>query len=421
MKNIITHSILLFLGLLFSQILPSLSEKTYLYIEFALKQISMIALAFIMIRIGLKFRITKNRLKRYRKDSLVAFFTTLLPWIFCSVYFVYFLPHLECLSSYQIWLESLLISHFAAPTSIGILFTMLTSVGLAHTWIFQKIKVLAIFDDLNTVLLIIPLKILLVGMQWEIFIVLFFLISLIVLAWKKLHSIALPLNWYWVLLYSIITVIFCEIVYFLTAAMDGLISIHLEILLPAFVLGCVLAYPNDDKKKLYALLKKPVEKRVQFSVAAVFMLLVGLSMPPVLLKAAAFQNLKSQGWMEIITETPHLIFQSNGSLSFFNLAIHAIIVTLTANLGKMVPIFCYRHEASLKERLSVSLAMCCRGEVSAGILVISLSLISSEESPMVTVCILSLLFNFILITPLIGIIKWLSLPKDKESVFNWLK
>ena len=55
------------------------------------------------------------------------------------------------------------LSRFAAPTSAGILFTMLAALGLKSSWIYKKIQVLAIFDDLDTILLMIPLQIMMVG------------------------------------------------------------------------------------------------------------------------------------------------------------------------------------------------------------------------------------------------------------------
>ena len=42
-------------------------------------------------------------------------------------------------------------------------------------------------------------------------------------------------------------------------------------------------------------------------------------------------------------------------------------------LGKMFPVFCYRTEATLRTRVALSLGMCPRGEVGAGVIVISLS------------------------------------------------
>ena len=41
----------------------------------------------------------------------------------------------------------------------GILFSMLEAAGMKETWLFQKARVLAIFDDLDTILLMVPLKV----------------------------------------------------------------------------------------------------------------------------------------------------------------------------------------------------------------------------------------------------------------------
>lgn len=45
---------------------------------------------------------------------------------------------------------------------------MLAAAGLGSTWLFGKARILAIFDDLDTVLLMIPLKVLIVGLAWQL-------------------------------------------------------------------------------------------------------------------------------------------------------------------------------------------------------------------------------------------------------------
>merc|ERR1719446_1965744 len=85
--------------------------------------------------------------------------------------------------------EALLIARFAAPTSAGILFSMLNAAGLKDTWVFHKARILAIFDDLDTIVLMIPLKILLVGLKWELSVAISIMFVLLLLSWKKLHSI----------------------------------------------------------------------------------------------------------------------------------------------------------------------------------------------------------------------------------------
>ena len=57
----------------------------------------------------------------------------------------------------------------------------------------------------------------------------------------------------------------------------------------------------------------------------------------------------------------------------------------------MYPFFCYRQEAHWRQRLSVAIGMWPRGEVGAGILVLSLSY--GIGGPVVTVAMLSLALN----------------------------
>ena len=56
------------------------------------------------------------------------------------------------------------------------------------------------------------------------------------------------------------------------------------------------------------------------------------------------------------------------------ITIHVIIVTLLTNLSKIFPLFCYRNEAHWKERLALLVGMFPRGEVGAGVQIISISL-----------------------------------------------
>ena len=80
-----------------------------------------------------------------------------------AIYYVFVLLPPDYWHSWEAWKENLLLSRFAAPTSAGILFTMLAAIGLKSSWIYKKIQVLAIFDDLDTILLMIPLQIMMIG------------------------------------------------------------------------------------------------------------------------------------------------------------------------------------------------------------------------------------------------------------------
>ena len=163
MKKIVLLSGFLLIGLITSQVLPSLIPADY-YTGFIhiIRILTTIALGFIMIRVGYEFNIDKSRLKAYGWDYVVAATAATFPWLFVAIYFIFVISDAGAIA---VWKESLLASRFAAPTSAGILFSMLVAAGLAATWMYQKIKILAIFDDLDTVLLMIPLKMLLVG--WE--------------------------------------------------------------------------------------------------------------------------------------------------------------------------------------------------------------------------------------------------------------
>jgi Kef-type K+ transport system membrane component KefB len=76
------------------------------------------------------------------------------------------------------------------------------------------------------------------------------------------------------------------------------------------------------------------------------------------------------------------------------IAVHVLLITLVSNLGKMFPAFCYRKEVHWRHRLAVAIGMWPRGEVGAGVLVLSLSY--GIGGPIVTVAMLSLALNLAL-------------------------
>jgi Kef-type K+ transport system membrane component KefB len=77
-----------------------------------------------------------------------------------------------------------------------------------------------------------------------------------------------------------------------------------------------------------------------------------------------------------------------------------------ANLGKMFAAFCYRREAHWRERLAVAIGMWPRGEVGAGVLVISISY--GIGGPVLTVAMLSLALNLALTGVFIAMVKRLA-------------
>jgi len=72
----------------------------------------------------------------------VAATAAAFPWVFCAVYFVLAMAPSELWASPDMWKEALLQARFAAPTSAGVLFSMLAAAGLAATWVFKKARIL---------------------------------------------------------------------------------------------------------------------------------------------------------------------------------------------------------------------------------------------------------------------------------------
>lgn len=326
-----------------------------------------------MIQVGNEFDIDKSRPMQYMWDYIVAGTAATFPWLLCAWYFV-------SIMEVHSWKEALLIARFSSPTSAGVLFSMLAAAGLSLTWVFRKARILAIFDDLDTILLMIPLKILMVGMQWQLFLILLAIFLLLWLAWRYLHALRLPVSWPWIMFYSILITGLSEIIYLMSKQINEVVPIHLEVLLPAFVLGCMLKKPvvHED----------PIEHHVSTSISAVFMVLVGLSMPV------------------IHTE----------DVKWSLLGIHVLLITLLSNIGKMFPLFCYSKEATLRERLALSIAMFPRGEVGAGVLVISISY--GFIGTTVTVAALSLALNLLLTGLFIGIVKKLIGNMEETANLN---
>ena len=381
MRKVLLFSVLLVVGLILSQYLDVILGDSGTARE-AVRILTMVMLAFIMIHVGYEFEIDRSRLKSYGFDYLVAATAAAFPWILCAIYFALFFFDSAQWSSFDTWTFALLAGRFAAPTSAGVLFSMLSAAGLSGTWFFRKVRILAIFDDLDTVLLMIPLKMLIVGMKWQLGVILVIMIVQLWLAWKYLHRIRIPITWPWVLGYAGAIALVSEVIYKASKVINDVVPIHIEVLLPAFVLGCVMAYPrghdphSDDAREGHQEgPESPQEQRVTTIISAAFMVLVGLSMPPIAV----------------------------GSGSWHTIAIHVVIITALANLGKMFPLFVYRKEALWKERLAICIGMWPRGEVGAGVLIISLGY--GIGGMMVTVAALSLALNILLTGVFILIVK----------------
>ncbi len=453
MQKVALFSVLLIAGIALSQWLPGVVGENYGIAAEAVQILTMIALSFIMIHVGYEFEIDKGNLGQYGWDYVVAMTAAAFPWLFCCGYFVYVMMPSEAWTYWPAWKESLLASRFAAPTSAGVLFSMLAAAGLSATWLFRKARVLAIFDDLDTVLLMIPLKMLMVGLAWQLGAVVFVMLGLLYLAWRYLHQWRIPHSWPWVLFYGTVITAVSEAIYLASRYIDYHVPVHLEVLLPAFVLGCVMARPDgtdphvDDTRPGHQEgPESPEEQRVATIISAVFMVLVGLSMPPVLgnvrealpvsappkevelfehgpieypgptIQAAPAPSAAEGGTTADSAgrsdrpagsspkASPPASYTAQMPMPTWSvIVVHVIVLSVLANLGKMFPALCYRREASWQERLAVAIGLWPRGEVGAGVLILSLSY--GIGGPIVTVAMMCLALNLCLTGVFIMVIK----------------
>ncbi len=361
MKKVFLFSVFLLFGLFCSQIFPGILGEDYGIFEKVFKNLMFVCLAFIMINVGREFELDKSRWKSYAEDYFIAMATAAVPWILVAFYYIFILP-----SNDLSWDKNLLVSRFAAPTSAGILFTMLAAAGLKKEWIYKKTQVLAIFDDLDTILLMVPLQILMIGFKWQLFVIIIVVGILLWLGWKKMNIVRLPQSWKAILSYSVGLVVVVETIYILSSHFMGTEgAIHIEVLLPAFVLGMIMIQEHKTSK---------AEEVASGTISYLFMFLVGLSTPLFIgLKDDTALGVQLPGW---------------GVIAF-----HVLVVTLLSNIGKMFPILFYR-DRNIMERLALSIGMFTRGEVGAGIIVIALSYQLGGIA--VIVSLLSLVLNLIL-------------------------
>ena len=289
MRKVALFSILLIAGLALSQVLPGWLGDAAPAAATTIRLLTTAALAFIMIHVGYEFELDKSRWRSYGWDYVVAMSAAAFPWIFVTVYFLAVLMPSGAFGSWDAWKESLLAGRFAAPTSAGVLCASLAAAGLSATWLFRKARILAIFDDLDTVLLMVVLKVFIVGLRWQLGVVLVVMGLLLWAGWRWLHAVRMPVTWPWVLSYGAAITVASEALHLVSMRIDAAVPIHIEVLLPAFVVGCVMKRPagadphaDDAREGHQEGPESPEEQRVSTIISAVFMALVGLSMPAVL-------------------------------------------------------------------------------------------------------------------------------------------
>ena len=373
MKKVLSFSAVLMLGLVASQILPSVFGANYVSFREVVNTLLYISLSFIMINVGREFELDKSRWRSYAGDYFIAMATAAMPWLLIALYYVFVLLPPELWGSGEAWKENLLLSRFAAPTSAGILFTMLAALKLNNTWMYRKIQVLAIFDDLDTILLMIPLQIMMIGMRWQLFAVVAVVFVLLWLGWKKLDTYEMPQGWYSILFYAIVIYGITHGIYVGTKELFGVDGgIHIEVLLPAFVWGMILKTKHSESKH---------EHRAADAISILFMFLVGLSMPMFV------------GLGDGVAADAGSITASQPMMSWGEIALHVLAVSFLSNLGKLFPMFFYR-DRKLTERLALSIGMFTRGEVGAGVIFIALGY--SLGGPALIISVLTLVLNLVL-------------------------
>ena len=313
MKKVLTFSLLLVLGLVASQLLPGLLGADYTSFKMCSDTLLYVCLAFIMINVGREFEIEKGEWRSYVSDYFIAMATAAVPWIFITLYYMFVMLPSVYWGDAEAWKENLLLSRFAAPTSAGILFTMLAALHLKSSWMYRKIQVLAIFDDLDTILLMIPLQIAMIGLQWQMFVVVAIVTLLLVAGWRKLGHYDLRQDWKSILLYAVVVFALTQGLYALTASLFGESGgIHIEVLLPAFVLGMTMRHRHVDSA---------AEARASSFVSFLFMFLVGVSMP-LFIGVQHAEALSGH----------HSVTGSQPMMSWGTIAVHVLIVSLLANL-----------------------------------------------------------------------------------------
>ena len=374
MRKVLSFSVFLMMGLLLSQFLPAMAGEDYGTVKTIANILLYVCLSFIMINVGREFEIDKSRWKSYAEDYFIAMATAAMPWFLIALYYVFVLLPPEFWNSWEAWKENLLLSRFAAPTSAGILFTMLAVIGLKTSWIYKKIQVLAIFDDLDTILLMIPLQIMMIGLRWQLIIVVLVVFLLLALGWKQLGKYNWRQDWKAILFYSVIVFVVTQSVYMISKSMYGEEgSIHIEVLLPAFVLGMIMNHKEIDT---------PLEHKVSTGISFLFMFLVGMSMPH-------FLGVDFAGTQE----GTYSVTGSQEMMSWGMIALHVLIVSLLSNVGKLFPVFFYR-DRKFSERLALSIGMFTRGEVGAGVIFIALGY--NLGGPALVNSVITLVLNLIL-------------------------
>ena len=213
-----------------------------------------------------------------------------------------------------------------------------------------------------------------VGLRWQLGVIILIVMGLLIIGWRKMGSYDMRQDWKAILFYAVLTCGITQAVYLVSKYFYGEdASIHIEVLLPAFVLGMVMRHKHIDTK---------VEHNVATAVSFLFMFLVGVSMPVFFGVDFAAQSAEAT-----------TITGAQPMMSWPVIILHVVIVSFLSNIGKLFPLFFYR-ERRKRERLALSIGMFTRGEVGAGIIFIALGY--NLGGPALMISVLTIVFNLIL-------------------------
>lgn len=393
MKKVLSFSLMLMTGLVLSQLLPGVLGTSYGELKHLVEAMLGVCLAFIMINVGREFEIDKRNVRVYVKDYFVAMFAAAVPWLLIAIYYIFALMPSEWWGSGDAWKETLLLSRFAAPTSAGILFSMLAAMSLQKSWIYEKAQTLAIFDDLDTIILMVPLQVAMIGeLNWQMVAMLVVIFGLFVVGWRYMSRFKMRQTWFAIFTYAVLVYGATYLVYVTTHHFFGAKgAIHIEVLLPAFIFGMVIKNRHVGGK---------VEERVATIISLVFMLLVGMSMPLIEMSGVSH------------TSEGDSLIASIPMMSGWEIALHVVAVTLLSNIGKLVPLFFY-FDRSFTERLALSIGMFTRGEVGAGVIFIALGY--NIGGPVLLISVLALVLNLVLTVGFVSVVKYLAIKAEKQK------
>merc|ERR1711920_679705 len=139
---------------------------------------------------------------------------------------------------------------------------------------------------------------------------------------------------------------------------------------------------------------------VKVCISAVFMVLVGFSMPALFKESDGNDGHRRLGEDSVETMDPSSI------------ALHVLVCSVLMNLGKLFPATQYRKEAPLRTRIALAVAMMPRGEVCAGIIANALAL--GITGPPMVIAIFCLAINMMMVSSFIFIVKTLVAKDVKE-------